>query len=63
MRIVKRRLGMRPRSHRVLHKHRGLKFFRTHMNRRERHEVRIDLHMGREPFPYQPRSRARWEMD
>lgn len=25
-----------------------------HLNRSERHQARIDLRMGREPFPWQP---------
>jgi hypothetical protein len=33
-----------------------------HFNRRERHQARIDLRMGREPFPWQPKSRVKWEV-
>lgn len=33
-----------------------------HFNRSERHQARIDLQMGREPFPWQPKSRVKWEV-
>lgn len=33
-----------------------------HFNRSERHQARIDLRMGREPFPWQPRGRVKWEV-
>jgi hypothetical protein len=33
-----------------------------HFNRSERHQARIDLRMGREPYPWQPRSRVKWEV-
>lgn len=48
-------------SHRVDHRNRGVKYWRVRRNRCERHQAKMDLRAGREPFPHQPRSRAKWD--
>jgi hypothetical protein len=44
--------------------HRGdyYRFMKRHLNRTERRRARIELRLGHEPFPHQPRNRVLWEM-
>ncbi len=39
----------------------GLKLIRQQINRTERSRARQKLHMGIEPYPDQPRGRAKWD--
>jgi len=38
------------------------RYMQKNFDRSERHQARIDLRMGREPFPWQPKSRVKWEV-
>lgn len=50
-----------PRSHRVWDRSNGAGEYARIRNRAERRQARVDLQMGREPFPHQGRSRAKWD--
>lgn len=38
------------------------RYMQRYFNRKERRQVRVDLSVGREPYPWQPRSRVKWEV-
>ena len=38
------------------------RYMQHYFNRKERRQTRVDLSMGRELYPWQPRSRVKWEV-
>lgn len=51
-----------PATHRVWDRNHNCRYYSTRFNRTERHQAKIDLKLGREPWsPRTGRNRARWE--
>ena len=57
-----RRWAQHTRVGRAIHSAVAIPPHPEHFNRRERHQEWIDLRMGREPAPWQPKSRVKWEV-
>lgn len=38
------------------------RYMQRYFNRKERRQVRVDLSLGREPYPWQPKGRVKWEV-
>ena len=38
------------------------RYMQRYFNRKERRHARVDLSVGREPYPWQPKGRVKWEV-